>query len=296
MFSAMPKAFIKTTIIGLLLSLLSGCAALQWTYNNGPWLTWRWLDGYVDFSSESTPRAKAAIDQWFSWGRGSQLPEFAALLASAQAAVLEPTTPLDVCRWKQLVRDKADPALERALALGADLVPALGEPQIKHIEAQFVKKNDEMRKDFLQPKQADRLKAAIKRALGHAETLYGSLDEPQKKVIAAGVAASPFDPELLLAERERRQRTTVQMLRRFVAERADRDRVLAGLRVLVQQSEDSPDPVYAAYERRLSDYNCAFSAQIHNATTPAQRKSARERLKGWEDDLRVLAAGPPQQQ
>jgi hypothetical protein len=280
MFSAMPKAFFKTAIICSMLALL----------------TWRWLDGYVDFSSESAPKVKAAIDQWFAWGRNKQLPEFAALLASAQAVILEPTTPLDTCRWKQLARDKADPALERALTLGADIVPMLGEPQLKHIEAQFLKKNEEVRKDFLQPKPADRLKAAVKRSLGHAESLYGSLDEPQKKVIAAGVAASPFDPELWIGERERRQRSTVQMLRRLVGEHADRDRIVAGLRVLVEQSEESPDPVYAAYERRVSVYNCAFAAQIHNATTAEQRKSARERLKGWEDDLRVLAGGPPQPQ
>jgi hypothetical protein len=28
---------------------------------------------------------------------------------------------------------------------------------------------------------------------------------------------------------------------------------------------------------------------MHNLTTPAQRQHARGKLKGWEDDLRVLA-------
>jgi hypothetical protein len=288
----MPRTFIKTAIIGVLLVGLSGCAALQWTYNNGPWLAWRWLDGYVDFSDESTPKAKAAIDQWFAWARGSQLPEFATLLVSMQAAVMDPVTPAQVCRWKQLAREKAEPALQRALQLGADLVPMLGEAQWQHIEAQFKKKNDETKRDHMQPRPADRLKAGIKRALSNAETLYGSLDDAQKKVIAAGVAASPFVPELWMAERERRQRTTLEMLRRLVAERADKDRILAGLRVLAEQAETSPDPVYAAYEQRLAEYNCAFAAQIHNATTTTQRQSARERLKGWEDDLRVLIVGP----
>ena len=31
---------------------------------------------------------------------------------------------------------------------------------------------------------------------------------------------------------------------------------------------------------------------MHNATTPAQRQAARDTLKGWEDDLRALAAQP----
>jgi hypothetical protein len=41
---------------------------------------------------------------------------------------------------------------------------------------------------------------------------------------------------------------------------------------------------------KLTQYNCGFAAQIHNATTVDQRQKARERLKGWEEDLRALAA------
>ena len=29
---------------------------------------------------------------------------------------------------------------------------------------------------------------------------------------------------------------------------------------------------------------------MHNAMTPAQRQAARDKLKGWEDDLRALSA------
>ena len=29
---------------------------------------------------------------------------------------------------------------------------------------------------------------------------------------------------------------------------------------------------------------------MHNATTPAQRQYARDKLKGWEDDVRLIAA------
>jgi len=28
---------------------------------------------------------------------------------------------------------------------------------------------------------------------------------------------------------------------------------------------------------------------MHNLMTPAQRRNARDKLKGWEDDLRALA-------
>ena len=82
----------------------------------------------------------------------------------------------------------------------------------------------------------------------------------------------------------------MQTLRRLVAERADRDTRHAALRALLARTERSPDPDYRAYQIRLTQYNCGLAAQIHNATTAAQRQKARERLKGWEEDLRALAA------
>ncbi|MBE0547740.1 MAG: hypothetical protein IH627_08815, partial [Rubrivivax sp.] len=179
-----------------------------------------------------------------------------------------------------------------AVELAADLVPGLGEAQLRHLEQRYAKGNDEMRGGFLQPDPAVRGRESVKRTVERAERLYGRLEEAQRGVIEAGVAASPFDPEMWLAERQRRQRDTVQLLRRLLAERADRDQRLAAMRMLALRTERSPDPDYRAYQLKLAEYNCAFAARIHNATTPAQRQQARDTLKGWEDDLRALIAPP----
>jgi len=285
-------SLVKRTIIGWLAFALMGCSAVRLGYNNGPQLAWWWLDGYVDFSREQAPLAKQGIERWFEWHRATQLRDYAAVLADAGTKVLEPTTSAQACRWQARVRDALDPALDRAIELAADLVPGLGEPQLRHLEQRNAKGNDEMRSDFLQPDAALRARESVKRTVERAERLYGSLDEPQKRVIAVGVAASPFNPELWLADRERRQRDTVQVLRRLVAERADRDQRLAAVRMLAVRAERSPDPEYRAYQLRLAEYNCAFAARIHNATTPAQRQKARDTLKGWEEDLRALIAPP----
>ena len=289
----MPTSLVKTLIIGALLVLLSGCSALRLAYNNGALAAWWWLDGYIDFPSDQAPRAKAAIDQLFDRTRGADLPQLAALLAAAQAEVLDPTTPAQVCRWQRQFRDRLDPIVDRGVLLAADLVGGLGEPQWRHLERQFEKKNADMRDDFLQPDPTERLARSVERTVERAEMLYGRLGDAQKRLIAAGVAASPFDPQAWIAERERRQRDTLQTLRRLTAERADRDRTIAALRTLAERTEVSQDPAYRTYQQRLAEYNCAFGAQLHNATTPAQRQAARAQLKTWEDDLRALAA-PPQ--
>jgi Family of unknown function (DUF6279) len=290
--SAMRVSLTKTLIIGFAVLLLTGCSALRLGYNNGPQLAWWWLDGYLDFTGEQAPPVKRAIGQWFDWHRATQVAPYADLLATAAQQITEPTTPAAACRWQALVTERLDPAIDRAVETAAEALPVLGEPQFSHLAQRYAKRNVELREEFLQPDRAVRLKASVDRTVERTESLYGSLDEAQRKVIAAGVAASPFDPEAWLAEQERRQRETLQTLRRLASERADADQRLAGLRALMERFERSTDLAYRAYRERLTAYNCAFAARIHNATTPAQRLQARDKLKGWEADLRSLLAPP----
>jgi hypothetical protein len=283
---------VKRVIIGCLALCvalaLGGCSAVRLSYNNGAQLAWWWLDDYVDFSREQTPAARLAVDRWFEWHRASQLAGYAEVLVAAQAQMGEPLTPALACRWWDRLREAVEPALDRGLVDFAELVPGLREPQWRSIEKRYAKTVDQMRADHLQPDAAVRQQESLKRTLERVERLYGAVDEAQRRSIAAAVAASPFNPELWITERQRRQRDAIQTLRRLAAERADRDQRIAALRVLVQRTELSPDTEYRAYQQRLSAYNCAFAAQIHNAMSPAQRQKARETLKGWEDDLRSL--------
>ena len=277
-------------MIMLLAPWMAGCSAIRLGYANGPQLAWWWLDGYMDFSRDQTPAAKQAIDRWFDWHRNTQLADYAALLASTQAPILEPTTGAQACRWQDRIRDRLEPAFERAITEFADLLPGMGEAQFKHLEQTYAKRNEDMRSNFLQPDLETRQKESVKRTVDRAEQLYGSLESSQVAMITRGVAASPFNPDAWVAERQRRQADTVQTLRRLVAERADRDARVAALRALLARTERSPDPEYRAYQVKLTQYNCGFAAQIHNATTADQRQKARERLKGWEEDLRALVA------
>ncbi len=293
-FKAMPMSRIKTVIIGLLFLLsgpfLTGCSALRLGYANGPTLAWIWIDAYFDFSREQSPDVKRRLDTWFAWHRSTQLNDYAALLASAQAEVAEPTTAAATCRWADRIREQLEPALQRAVADFAELVPGLGDAQFRHLERRYAKIIDEMRGDYLQTDRAERERESVKRAVDRAEQLYGSLDEPQLRVIRNGVAVSPFNPELWLLERQRRQRDVLQTLRKLQAERADTAQRVTALRGVVERTEHSPNTEYRAYQVKLTDYNCGLAAQIHNATTAAQRLKAREKLKGWEDDARSLVS------
>lgn len=295
----MPSsAAVKAAIIGwglCALLLLGGCSAVRVGYNQAPTLAWWWLDGYMDFDAEQSPRVKDALAQWFAWHRRTQLPDYADLLAAARLQVLQPVTPQQVCRWTDELRMRLATALDHAVPLAAELLPLLKPAQLTHLKQRYRKANRDFADDFLQPPD-ERSQAAVKRTLERAERLYGRLDERQKKRVAAGVADSPFDPEAWFAERQALQDQTLQALSRLTAggaARADRASNRAGLQALSARMLQAPPGPYRNYPQRLADYNCAFIAQLHNSTTPAQRQAASERLASWEDDLRALALQKP---
>ena len=108
------------------------------------------------------------------------------------------------------------------------------------------------------------------------------------EMVSAAVAASPFNADAWLAEREAFQRDFMQTLRQLVAERADAQRAQLAWRALAAHQMRSPRPAYRTYQESLLEYNCAFFARLHNTTTPEQRQRAAARLKDWEDDVRAL--------
>jgi hypothetical protein len=269
---------------------LAGCSAIRLTYNQGPTLAYWWLDRYADFSSEQAPRVRAALNDWFSWHRSTQLADYQQALAQVQRLAAADTQADAVCAQIEAWRQRADSAFEQAVPAIADIVRSASPAQINHLEQRNAKNLAEAEHDYLQPLLADRREANYQRTLDRAETLYGRLGEAQRKLLADGLAASPFDPLVWLAERHARQQDTVAALRRWQASRADAATVQAGLRRMAQDMLQSPRADYRAYAQRVNAANCALLAQLHNSTTTAQRRKAADNLRGWEEDLRVLAA------
>ena len=269
---------------------MSGCSALRIGYSQAADLAYWWLDGYADFDAEQTRRIREALAQWFAWHRKTQLPDYAQLLARAQAEVRSETTAARVCEWQGELLKRAHVAWEQALPAAAEWALSVTPQQIQHLERRYAKANDEFRDDYLQEDPRERNEATIQRVVERAESLYGRLDDAQRARVAAAMARSPFDPELWLAERKQRQQDALQLLRKLRAEGASPAQAAGALRVYVEQLERSPREAYRRYSGRLTEFNCAFGASLHNASSPAQRRAAAAKLNGWEADLRALVA------
>lgn len=278
----------RSFIIGVLFVALAGCSAIRFAYNQAPDLVYWWLDGYVDFDGEQTPAARQAINQWFEWHRNTQLADYTTLLVKMQDEVQQPTSAAQVCRWWDDIQKRRDLLLDHAALRLAPVALMLQPGQLENIEERYAKTNKDFRKEYLQEDLQDRRKAAQKRVVERSETLYGRVEGAQRELIARQLAGSPFDPQRWYNERRRRQQDVLQTLRQLQASKATVEQAQPALRALGQRLVHSPDESYRRYMAQLTAYNCEFAAQLHNTTTPAQRRTAVGKLKGWEEDLRAL--------
>ncbi len=279
----------RSWIIWLLLPWLAACSTLRLGYNQAPTLAYWWLDSYADFSAEQSPRVKDALADWLAWHRATQLTDYAQALAMLGTMAVNPVTAEQLCSQVTAWQQRADRAVDRAVPALAAQLRTLSVEQINHLERKQAAKREDQAAEFLQARPADRQKAAFERLLSRAETVYGKLDEPQRKQLGAAQQASPFQAEIWLAEVRLRHADLVRSLRQWQAERADSATVEAGLRRLAADTLRSPRPEYRAYADKLKQANCALMAQVHNSSTPVQRQRAVSTFKGWEDDLRALA-------
>lgn len=290
------RRIIRLALLALAGLAFSGCSMVRLAYDQAPNLVYFWIDGYVDVNGEQTPPLRDAIDRWFAWHRRTQLPDYADLLARVQRDVAEPTTPAAVCAWQAEGERRMDAALDEAAPAAAELILSLTPDQLRHIEARMAKAQVEMRADFLQVDPTERRAKSLERTVDRFEMLYGRLDTAQRQRLAALLAISTFDAERWLGERRTRQREMLQaMTLASAAARSDGNRseamqqARAAAHLIVDRTGRSPRADYRAYQQRLTQDNCALIASMHNAMTPAQRQNARAKLKGWEDDMRMLA-------
>jgi Family of unknown function (DUF6279) len=271
-------------------TLLSSCSAIKIAYNQAPDLAYWWLDGYFDFNEQQTPKVRDALTQLFAWHRTHELPKTADLLAQAAKLMPGDINATQACLMYGQVRGLIDHVSDQALPALAELAPTITPEQIEHLKRKYAKSNEEYSRDFLRSNAKERLDNSLKRSIDRSESLYGRMEEAQITVIKRLVNDSTFDAAFSLRERTRRQQELIERLNTLASSKASPAAAQQSLREYIARSWQSPDPAYRAYVEKLTQQSCQGFASIHNSTTAIQRAKAVQVLKGYEQDLRTLAA------
>ena len=290
--SALHRPVVRRSIIGVLATAFvlatAGCSLIKLGYGQASSLTYRWLDRYVDFDNEQSLKVRPALDDALAWHRRTQLPDYVQLLARAEAEVIGEATPERMCAWAAEIKSRVEPVLQYVAPAIADVAVTLSPAQLANIDKRFAETNEEYRDEHLQKNPQRRHKAELKRQISRAEMLYGDLDATQRDLIAHSVAASPYNPEIALAEHRERQRDVLALARRLRESNPGRDDAVAQVRAYLHDLDRSPREAYRRYAERLTAHQCALASALHGAASAAQRREAARRLAGYRADVRSL--------
>ena len=279
-------------IIGLLLlaAALPACTGIKLGYNNGVDLAVWWLDGYVDLDKSQTRQLREDLVLLQRQHRQQQLPSYAEWLNQAQTLVTHDLAPEQICSMGNQVRGFVDELLLSGESAATTLALSLTPAQLAQLERKYAKNNAEFRKEWLAPEPAEMRAKRYDKALERAEMVYGRVTPAQKALIRQQVELSGFDPQLLYAERQRRQTDILQTLRQLQRAAPGAADTLQAVRGLLQRATHSPQAAYRSYAAALAQQDCQGMAAVHNSTTAKQREAAVRWLGSYEKSLQELVA------
>jgi Tat protein secretion system quality control protein TatD with DNase activity len=279
-------------IIGLLAlaSALTACSAIKLGYNNIDGLAYWWLDSYLDFTDEQEGRVREDLDRLHAWHRASELPQFIALLQAMEQAAPADVTAAQACSFITQAQQRLEALSERAEPAVVTLVLGLTPEQLAHLERKYEKGNEEFRKDWIRPPASEIAEKRLDKFIERSEMIYGKLDAAQRAVLRRQLQQSSFDGKRVLAERQRRQRDTLQTLRKVAGQPIPLAEARSLMRAYLDRQKQPADPADRAFQQSLIDEACANAAALHNSTTAAQREAGARRLRAYQRDLRELSA------
>ena len=281
--------FFRPLLLLALGALLTACGAIKLTYNNADSLVYWWLDGYVDFTVDQKVHAKNELQAFHQWHRKTQLPAFAEIARNVQTMAASEVTAAQLCTLADQVQERLLPPLTTYLEPQVLwLVTHLTPDQIKSIEEKYAKTNQKWLDEWQPETKRELMKNTEKSIRERTDSLYGSLEDSQRKWLQETISTSPFNSKMAYAERLRRQQDMLTTLSDIQTRKLNIDAAREPMRALMQRSLVSPDTAYLAYADRLKQSNCGLYATLHNSMNTAQRAHALSKLKDYERDFNTL--------
>lgn len=267
-------------------SLLAGCGAVRLSYDHADWLAAKMADRYVDLTDDQARAFKTGLSDLHAWHRSRELPVYAQAFDEAARRLAHGMSREDVQWAVETVRARAHLLGGHAARQVGDALASLDEAQLREVESRFAEDN---RKFVREQVAGDAQKLAARRADWLSDRLEywtGDLTLAQRGRVRALVEAFPAMPRMRLEERQRRQQNLLALVREGHG-RADFDARL-------ERFLADPDAGRSEANRRaMMDWERAFIdmlVDLDRSLSVAQRARAVQRMRGYAQDFRLLAA------
>ena len=284
----LPRVFLMALMAAL--TLLAACSSLRLAYNNGDTLLYWWLDGYVDLNAEQKDWVKKDIDKLFQWHRKTQLEDYIQILQTGQRQLAGNPGVDDLLGDFTEIRKRTERLLQQAKPELADLARSLQPEQIATLEKKFASNLDDFRKKNMKGDREAQQQFRYKKAMEQFELWFGRFNAEQEAQIRKASDARPLDNTIWLAERQRRQRAIVELVRKVQQEKLGKEATMALIDKLISDSfkrldQSEHKQFFDASERGTAE----MIVTVIRIATPQQKAHAQQRMQGWISDFQALA-------
>lgn len=174
----------KKIVLLLMIFVLSGCST-KFVYKNLDWLTYWYLDDYVDLTQNQKEVFDSYLKDWLDWHRREELPRYVVKLEGIKAEVVNDQVDIErLLSHRDDVQTHWQSMRERIVPDIVSMAPMLESKQIASLFDALEERNLEDQNDLEEHSQkpmesGDRW---IKRSVDRLENWVGQLTDDQQQV------------------------------------------------------------------------------------------------------------------
>ena len=269
----------------VVLAMLAGGCSIKFAYNNADRLV-RWqVSEYVDLDRAQKAVLSARLDEFMSWHRSTQLPQYADQMYLWSQQLTDQVTSDQIAGIFEQMMLWGERMEDRGLPIAVEVMASLSDEQVAGLAPRLEASNVEFAEPELGVSEEEAQQSWAKQFEDAMERFTGRLDIRQRNYIQRRAGA--YQPELVLWV-EYRRRWQAELLN--LLDQRHSDEFAAAFSALARAREDYYGEEYA----RVSEENIELSRDVaaYVLSNLSQRQSERlqDSLMQLGDDFAELAA------
>lgn len=264
---------------------LSACSS-RLIYNNLDWLTYWYLDDYIELTDEQEERFDPMLNRFLTWHRESQLQQYSQLLQRIKKDVNDGIKEQNIADYMVTVKLAWKDILIRLEPDLVDLSFTLSDQQLN----QFLQESENYNLDKIAEQQSlnhqQRLDKRLKMITKRIESYTGKLSEPQKALLkhSNNNVISTFDDWIIY------RRAWAESIRSAFDLRSNK----AKFETQISSSILHTDRLRSEIFWKKIEYNQQLwietMVQLVNSLSTKQRNALNDKLDSLIDDLQTLSS------
>lgn len=280
---------VRLAAVLLAVVLVAACSMASLGYRHAPLLMeWR-ITEYFALDGEQRTFLGERLEAVHEWHRREALPQLLHVLDETQRRLERPLQPSDGQWLLEALLDHYRLVAGRIVDESADLATSLDATQIAAFEERLAEKALEYQEKWIDASPERVRRERFDRVLENVEGWLGRLSPAQRAWLQARLDEIPADYLGWRAERARRERELVALLKARAGagwrEVSLDDQGREALRRWALDWDEGRSPKEHERAERLRQGYIALAVDLINGATPEQRERMRRRLAGYRDAL-----------